>query len=229
MYYYKKEGKNIIKYDVIIDKEKLTKLRYEIIERCSHIKHVKDIETRGMVSFRTNKTILDHIRNYSEKYVGIREYNDFYSIPEDEYLVEYDYYKHPHLIQLIDDLLNGNTNSIEKITKYKEEIEDHEKDILEEQQEILKKLNSMTEINKQKQIDLLNKNQEKLLEYCKEKELNKNQVSSNEYKNRVLSCITLNQKEIISYKMVLKVMKFLIDSNNKTTENDLNKVLKLNV
>ena len=227
MYYYKKEGKNIIKYEVIIDKEKLTKLRYEIIQKCSHIKHIKDIETRGMGSCRTNKTIFDHVRNYSEKYVGIREYNDFYSMPEDEYLVEYDYYTHPPLIQLIDDLLNENTNSIEKIKKYKEEIEDKEKDILEEQQEILKKLNSMTEINKEKQIHLLNENQDKLLEHYKEKELNKNQVSSNKYKTKVLSCITLNQKETISYKNVLEVIKFLIDSNDKTTEYSLNKILKL--
>ena len=229
MYYYKKEGKDIVKYEVLIDKEKLTKLRFEIIEKCSYIKHIKEIETRGMVSFRTNKTILDHIRNYSEKYIGRREYDDFYQTVENEYLVEYDYYTHPLLIQLIDDLLNGNTNSIEKIRKYKEEILDKEKDILKEQQEIIKKLNNMTEINKEKQIHLLNENQEKLLEYYKEKELNKNQVSSNKYKNKVLSCITLNKKEIIPYKTVLEVMKFLIDSNEKTTENSLNKILKLNL
>lgn len=227
MYYYKKEGKNIIKYEVIIDKEKLTKLRYEIIQKCSHIKHIKDIETRGMVSFRTNKTILDHVRNYSEKYVGIREYNDFYSMPEDEYLVEYDYYTHPPLIQLIDDLLNGNTNSIEKIKKYKEKIQDKEKNILEEQQEIIKKLSK--EENRKQNIRLLNENQEKLLEYYKEKELNKNQVSAEGYKNKVLDCIKIQEKEQISYKLVLEVMKFLIDSNNKTNDNSLNKVLKLNL
>lgn len=226
MYYYKKEGKNIVKYEVLIDKEKLTKLRFEIIEKCSYIKHINDRVIDGM---RPNEFDYEHIRNYSEKYIGTIEYNDFYSMPEDEYLVEYDYYTHPPLIQLIDDLLNGNTNSIEKIRKYKEEILDKEKDILKEQQEIIKKLNNMSETNKEKQIHLLNENQEKLLEYYKEKELNKNQVSSNKYKNKVLSCITLNKKEITPYKTVLEVMKFLIDSNEKTTENSLNKVLKLNL
>ena len=226
MYYYKKEGKNIVKYEVLIDKEKLTKLRYEIIEMCSYIKHIRDRVTDRM---RPNKFDYEHIRNYAEEYIGRIEYNDFYSMPEDEYLVEYDYYIHSPLIQLIDDLLNGNTNSIEKIKKYKEEIKDEEKYILEEQQEIIKKLNSMIETNKEKQIRLLNENQEKLLEYYKEKELNKNQVSSNKYKNKVLGCISLKEKETISCKIVLEVMNFFIDSNDKIIDNELNKVLKLNL
>ena len=41
MYYYKKKGKDIIKYEVIIDIEKLNKIRFEIINNCSHIKHIK--------------------------------------------------------------------------------------------------------------------------------------------------------------------------------------------
>ena len=68
----------------------------------------------------------------------------------------------------------------------------------------------MIETNKEKQIRLLNENQEKLLEYYKEKELNKNQVSSNKYKNKVLGCISLKEKETISCKIVLEVMNFFI-------------------
>jgi len=224
MYYYKKKGKDIIKYEVKIDEESLSKIRFQIIQNCSHIEHIKNSVTDRM---RPNEFDYEHIRNYKEKYIGRIEYNDFYSMPEDGYEVEYDYYNHPPLVSYIDNLLNGDTSAIEQIEKFKDETIDKEKEILDEQQEIIKKLNNMEEKNKQNQIYLLNKNQEKLLEYYKEKELNKNQVPASRYKRKVLNCITLEELEIIPYKTVLEVMRFLASCSDKKMECGLNKVLKL--
>ena len=224
MYYYKKKGKDIIKYEVKIEREKLNKIRFQIINNCSHIEHVKNRVTDRM---RPSEFDYEHIRNYNEKYLGVIEYNDFYSTREDEYSIEYDYYKHPPLVGFINNLLNGDTNAIEEIQKLKDEVVDKEQKLLDEQQKIISKLNSTTETNKEKQIYLLNENQEKLLEYYKEKELNKNQVPSSKYKNKVLSCIELKQVEIIPYKTVLEVMRFFACCSAKKMESSLNKVLKL--
>ena len=224
MYYYKKKGRDIIKYEVIIDNEKLNKIRFQVINNCSHIEHIKNSVTDRM---RPNEFDYEHIRNYKEKYIGVIEYNDFYSSPEDAYEVEYDYYNHPPLVGYIDKLLNGDTSAIEEIEKLKDKIVDKEQKLLEEQQKIISKLNSMKDLNKEKQIYLLNENQEKLLEYYKEKELNKNQVPSSKYKNKVLNCIELKELEIIPYKTVLEVMKFFINCNDKKMDSNLNKVLKL--
>lgn len=224
MYYYKKKGKDIIKYEIKIDTEKLSKIRFQIINNCSHIEHIKNSVTDRM---RPNEFDYEHIRNYNEKYIGRIEYNDFYSMPEDGYSVEYDYYNHPPLVKYIDNLLNGDTSAIEEIQKLKDDVVDKEQELLDEQQKIINKLNSMIEKNKQTQIYLLNENQEKLLEYYKEKELNKNQVPSTRYKRQVLNCIEFKEVEIISYKTVLEVMKFFINCSDKKMDSSLNKVLKL--
>lgn len=224
MYFYKKKGKDIIKYEVKIEKEKLSKIRFQIINNCSHIKHIKNRVTDSCMPKYWD---YEHIRNYHERYIGRIEYNDFYSMPEDQYLVEYDYYTHPPLIQLIDNLLNGDTSAIEQIEKLKDESLDKEQELLNEQKKIINKLNNMIEKNKQNQIYLLNQNQEKLLEYYKEQELNKNQVSATRYKKQVLDCIEFKEVEIISYKTVLEVMRFLACCSSKKMDSNLNKVLKL--
>jgi hypothetical protein len=115
MNYFRKEEYFIVKYQVMIDEEKLKKLRWEIIDKCSLITH-KCYKT----THRPNEFDYAHIRNYKEKKVGVIEYNDFYSMPEDQYLVEYDYYEHPKLISLINLLLEGKVNVIDEIIKLQE-------------------------------------------------------------------------------------------------------------
>ena len=223
MYYYKKKGKDIIKYEIEIDEEKLKQLRVEIIFNCSTIihKNYKTIDTPNYFDW-------EHIHNYKETKIGIVERNDFYSTIQDEYLVDYDYYKHPQLVNYIDELLKGNINIIEKIEKLKDEVIDKAKIILEEQQKIINKLNNTDNKNKQELINLLNESQEKLLEYYKEKELNKNQVPSSKYKRKVLNCITMKEIGTMPYKTVLEVQKFFISNSESNIKNNLNKVLKLN-
>ena len=68
----------MLKYEVVIDKELLSKLKYEIIEKCSIIIH-KDYQDTYLPKMYGIDDYLKY-RNYSEVKIGVREYNDFYSI-----------------------------------------------------------------------------------------------------------------------------------------------------
>ena len=78
----------MLKYQVVINKEMLSKLKYEIIEKCSFISH-KDYKDTFLPKMYGIDDYLKY-RNYSEVKVGLREYNDFYSMPEDLYRIRYD-------------------------------------------------------------------------------------------------------------------------------------------
>ena len=102
-----------VKYDVEIDLNEIKEIRKKLIDRCSSIKHYKYYTT-----ILPNKNDYDHIKNYSEKIVGVKEYNDLYSRCEEEYQVEYDYYEECELVLLIDSLIKGDTNAILEIEEY---------------------------------------------------------------------------------------------------------------
>lgn len=219
MYYYKIKEELIIKYEVKLHIETLKKLRNEIIDRCSYITHKKYTTTQP-----PNKWDFEHIRNYNEQKVGIRQYNDFYSPSEDEYLVEYDYYEHPRLVSLINSLIKGNISVIDEIKYTDEEKIDKEKILLDEQKKLIQDLNMLDSEGINNQIRLLTENQEKISNCYKEKELNKNQISSNEYICKILSCIKFKEVSSISLEKVLEVQDFF---NSIFIKKELNKTLKL--
>lgn len=222
MYYYEIIEDFVLKYKISLDEKELKELRFEIIENCSHIIHKR---------YRTTKTPnqfdYEHIRNYHEKRVGTIEYNDFYSFPEDEYLVEYDYYEHPPLVALIDSLLKGDTSSIDKIKKSQEEKVDEEEILLKEQQRIIENLNNIEDKKIDKYLSELNDIHEKILKYQKEKQLNKKQISVNNYIEKVLNCIKYEEIGRFSLETILAVRRFLDNSQESTMTSELNKVLKL--
>lgn len=110
MYYYLIEDKYINQYLVTIDIETLKKLRKEIIDNCSTIKHINRKTT-----IEPNYYCDEHIKNYKSKELGMRSYNDFYSQDEMEYLVDYDYYEFSILVNIIDELIKGNTKIIDEL------------------------------------------------------------------------------------------------------------------
>jgi len=234
MYYFRKEEHFIVKYSVMIDEEKLKKLRWEIIDKCSLIIH-KCYKT----THRPNEFDYAHIRNYKEKLVGVIEYNDFYSMPEDQYLVEYDYYEHSSLVSLIDKLLEGNINVIEenikiikKIKKLQElniqtHIQKEETELLKEQNEIINNLNNAEINDRTKYIELLNQSHKKLNDFQKKKELNKNQIPEIIYCSKVLECITLRKIGIIELTKVLQIQRFFFESTEKNCDIETNKMLKM--
>lgn len=222
MYYYNIENENIIKYEINIDKEKLEKLRREIIEKCSEIKHIEEV-----TNYTPNKYDYEHIRNYSEKFLRRVYKDDFYGTVYDEYSVKYDYYEHPVLIDYIDRLLIGDTSIISRIINPQIERIDEEKNIIDEQQKIIELLNNNKNSDITKQLKLLKENQEKLKEYKIKKELNKNQVSVKTFYSKVLSCISFKEISKISLQDLLNIQEFLSNVNDSTLDTSLEKVLKL--
>lgn len=227
MYYFRKEEHFIVKYSVMIDEEKLKKLRWEVIDKCSLIIH-KCYKT----THRPNEFDYAHIRNYKEKKVGVIEYNDFYSMPEDQYLVEYDYYEHSPLVSLIDCLLEGKISVIEDIEKLQEsniqtQIQKEELDLVKQQNEIINNLNSVEVSDRAKYIEILNLSQKKLNDFQKKKELNKNQIPEIIYCSKVLECIKLTKIGIIELTKVLELQRFFSESTEKNCDIETNKMLKM--
>lgn len=219
MYYYRIKENNVIKYEVELHIETLKKLKNEIINKCSYITHKKYTTTK-----LPNKWDYEHIRNYNETKIGEKDSNDFYSSFEIEYLVEYDYYEHPKLVSLINALLKGKVSVIDEIKETKEEKIDKEKILLEEQRKIIEDLNKLDNDKINHQISLLTENQKKLSNCYEEKELNKNQVSANEYIYKTLSCIKFKEITSISLEKILEVQEFF---NSVSINKELNKTLKL--
>lgn len=170
-----------------------------------------------------------HIRNYNEKKVGVIEYDDFYYTRiEDEYEVDYDYYEDPILIRYIDLLIQGDTKVIEQIKNFEIKENNKEEILLKKEQKILKSINDLSNKNKQNKISDLKQIQEKLLKYEEEKELNKNPVSPELYKDKVLDCINYKEIDKLQIDVVLNVQNFLSCCSEKTIDSKLNKILKLN-
>ena len=102
MIYFMDEGKKRKKYEIVVDKNGLEKLKVEIINNCSMIIH-HDCNTTKTPNYYD----ILRIRNYSAEKIGIHKPNDFYASCETLYHVVYDEYKYPYLIELIDKLLNN--------------------------------------------------------------------------------------------------------------------------
>lgn len=181
---------SFFKYEVIIDREGLEKLKYKIINEYSIIEHIEKDDTFG---FR-DLSIYGYLRrrNYSEIKIGVREYNDFYSMPETLYHYSYDYYHFLYLIDLIDKVLEDKIDCLSDIynINYSKELVPLDKRV----EKINKEIDNLDNSN-YKKIDRLNE-LKNLLEQIK---LNKNQ--KNVYK---------------AYELVRKHIKFrLVDSIDK--------------
>lgn len=197
MIYFMDEGKKRKKYEIVVDKDGLEKLKEEIINNCSMIIH-HDCNTTKTPNYYD----ILRIRNYSEEKVGIYESNDFYASCETLYHVIYDEYKYPYLIELIDRLLNNDEEALDEILNpnfEKEQISiDKMINILEEKYNSI----SLSEIGAKREI------LEKLSQLYKLKELNKNQISVIEYYSKVKNFIKLKLIDDIDIELINRVNKF---------------------
>lgn len=185
MYYIEKENNDLVKYEVEIDKEKLTYLKKKIIEECGEITHKSYNSTSG-----PNKWDIDHICNYSERKIGRTKTNDELTYPsEDLYHYEYDEYKDTKLVNIINRLIDGDTNTILELKNPtpEEKIESTEDRLNKKIQKILSK--SATDID----IVELDELKNKLIEFQKSKKINKDRKSDLDYYPEVLNCITLKE------------------------------------
>lgn len=187
---YLQDGKNIYKYDIVFDKEKIEKLRIEIINNCSEIVHKEIIDSIGP----DDRDILK-IRNLvNHGFVGIHEYFE-----EDVTLYKYTYdeYQYPYIISLIDKLLSGKyyyemfKNSNEEFITISEKINDLSKNIMNK--------------NKINDLDYL----EKLKELIELQKYNKNQISAKKYYEIIDNEISFNLIDSVSLDEITKVMQFI--------------------
>jgi len=110
MNYFVRKEDTIEKYLVEFDREELEKLKLEIIENCSLVKHHEYDGIDGPDSFDYLR-----IRNYREVKIGSIEINREFGEMADIYHFSYDEYEFPQLVTIIDNLLAFDLEAIEKI------------------------------------------------------------------------------------------------------------------
>ena len=194
MLYFRKNGEVIEKYQVNLDKEEIEKLKNKIINNCSFIKHV---EFASDYSPRFTNEI---IRNFTCVRTGKQK--EYFEETRDIYHYSYDEYKPPYLVKLINQLLNGNSKTIDEILNYdistKSSIDDRINLVNQEfnsidPEDITKKREKLKELE-----DLL-----------KEKELNKNQQSIAEYYDQLIGLIKFDLIDSLPISELYRVESFL--------------------
>lgn len=203
MYYIKEEEQSFIKYEVIIQKEKLIDLKKEIIEKCSKIVHI------SRQSFSNLHDDNQLIRNYKCKGTKIKE--NQCTADQIVYLIEYDEYKPPQLVDLINEILEENPEGIEKLLlenpekKPQEVTSEEEQEYLQAQQSIIEEVQKSIE---KVDIDLLKRKIDSIRKYKQFCELNENQIPESNYYEAVKKCITLREVSRINKSILNKVESF---------------------
>ena len=217
MFYYLKNRDNIEKYFVNFDNEELENLKIEIINNCSEIIHHEydGIDAPDQFDYL-------RIRNYKEKFVGIKESRDSLQIPDYYvYHFSYDEYVFPDLVYLIDELLKGDNNSIDKILNYGKKlngksISDTISDRIDETSRQLDNIDNLDIVRKKSKLEELNS-------LIKLKEINEKQASIEPYYIKLKNLITFNLIDKISIKDIERVNNFF---ENKTNLEEKIKKLK---
>ena len=110
MLYFRKNDDVIEKYQIDFDKEKIKKLKQEIINNCSLIKHIE---------YESDYTpILSNeiVKNFT--YTRTGKEREYFEETRDIYHYSYDKYEPPYLVELINQLLNDNSKVIDQILNY---------------------------------------------------------------------------------------------------------------
>lgn len=194
MIYFKNNDDEIRKYRVDLDKEEIEKLKIKIINDCSFIEHKEYESDNGP------RLINKPIKNFNGIYTGKKQ--EYFEGTREIYLYSYDEYNPPYLVELIDELLNGNSNVIDKILNYdtstKSTIDD--------------KINSVNQELIKIRPEDITKIKEKLKELedlLKIKELNKGQQGIELYYNQLLELIKFNLVDSLPIGELNKVESFL--------------------
>lgn len=194
MYYIEQQNDELVKYEIQINKKKLEKIKYEVIENCGEITHH---------SFQSDYAPRDldfnHIFNYSYTYVGTKEY---FEETRDVYQYEYDEYSDTRLVTLIDQILKGDLSIIPELNNPRKQ--DNQKDNTGEN--IKKKLKQLLSLDT-KEISTwqLEKIKQELKEYQTNQKLNSDRKSDIEYYPQVLSCIKITEISRMSIDKIQKI------------------------
>ncbi len=194
MIYFRKNDEVIEKYQVSFDKEEIEKLKKKIINNCSFIKHE---EYESDYSPRFTDEI---IRNFT--YTPTGKVKEYFEETRDIYRYSYDEYKPPYLVELINQLLNGNSKAIDKILNY----DISTKSTIDDRIDLANQ-----EFNKIAPEDIIKKKEKlkELEDLLKTKKLNKNQQSIDIYYNQLIGLIKFDLVDSLSISELGRIESFL--------------------
>ena len=216
MLYFRKNDDVIEKYQVDFDKEKIEKLKQEIINNCSFITHIE------FESDYTPRLSNEIIRNF--KYTPTGKEKEYFEETRKIYHYSYDRYEPPYLVALINQLLNDNPKVIDQILNYetpsKSTIDDNIDSAYKEFKEIDPE-NVTKRAEKLKELEDL----------LKAKKLNINQQNIDLYYKELMELIKFNLIDSLTLSELNKIESFLeinlsseiSDSNEKPFVKSLKK------
>lgn len=211
MLYFRKNDDVIEKYQVNFDKEKIKKLKQEIINNCSFITH---IEYESDYAPRLSNEI---VRNFT--YTPTGKEREYFEETRDIYHYSYDRYEPPYLVALINQLLllNDNSKVIDQILNY----EIASKSTIDDKIELAyKEFKEIDPENATKKAEKL-KELENLL---KAKKLNINQQNIDLYYNQLIELIKFNLIDSLPINELNKIESFLeINLSSEVEISDSNK------
>ena len=191
---YKQNGNIIEKYEVVLDRERIEKLRISIINDCSYIAHR---EYRTTIVRGYDKEPL-RFRKVRFDRIGWKEFRD--GPDEMEYLVSFDEYIFPDVIKLIDRLLKGDESVLEELFKSKESGKNID-ELIEKKSKELDNIDNLDIKNKQRVLN-------ELSDLLDKKELNKNQRPIDIYMEDIKKSISISLVDTIDLEMVERVEGF---------------------
>jgi len=197
MYYFKVKENVVEKYLVNFSKEEIEELRALIINRCSEIVHREYTGCKGPNQFDYLR-----IRNYKQKYVGLKEARDYYSPDREMYQFSYDEYQYPYLVDVIDRLLKGSENAIATILE--DSFESKEKSIPERIKKASEELDAIDNLDINKKRAKL----DELQELLKLQKLNENQEPIGPYHEKLKDLISLELVDKITTEEIERVENF---------------------
>ena len=194
MFYFRKNGEVIEKYQVHFDKDEIVKLKEKIINNCSFIQH--RVYVSDYAPIFTNEII----GNFTCTPTGRKK--EYFEETRELYQYSYDEYKPPYLVELINQFLNGDSKAIDNILNY----DISTKSTLDDKINLANK-----EFNKIAPEDI-SKKKEKLKELedlLKAKELNKKQQSIDLYYAQLIGLIKFDLIDLLPINELVKIETFL--------------------
>ncbi len=208
MIYYLVEDKYINKYEVVFEKDKIIKIRDEIIKNCSLKSNESRESTLEKEEFiRNNTNELNKIESIIIKDTNrVSSYSD---TSEDKKVYNYKYIrvKYPYLVELINRILNNDSQSLnELLNNYKIEVPQNYNVLIDSILSDIKH-NNYTSLN-----DGLSK-MEEAKKYIELKELNPNIESTYFYYNSLKENLDFHLIDSLSIEDVMRYNDFF--ENNK--------------
>lgn len=212
LYYYSLNNKNVEKYRITIDEEKLIKIKDKSIYKCGKKEKVSYESTRF---FKDNKYYTD----FKEVDLGWREYRD----GPDEALYRYSYieYAPTYLSKLIDNIINSRSEgSLKELFQMdlSKEFCGFQKEI----NELLNKASKINDIDYKNKINILNE----LKTIYEKQEFNNDRMDISIYYKEAFTCFFVELIDKISLVSYNKVINF-INGIPFTNDKDCDLILKM--